>query len=104
MNLYDPNDGRFPDDADVKVRFPLTDRQMAAGRATWPWVDGYVAGQCGPNEWDICVTGADPVDYDEDGEPLFPLVFRDSSEIRRDDLLRAVERLADHLAEQEDAA
>ncbi|WP_033345592.1 hypothetical protein [Catenuloplanes japonicus] len=103
MNLYDTNDGRFPDDADVKVRFPLTDRQMAAGRDTWPWVDGYVAGQCGPDEWDICVTGGEPVDHDEDGEPLFPLVFRDASEIRRDALFRAVDRIAGELAEHDAA-
>ncbi|GAA0469429.1 hypothetical protein Aca07nite_27880 [Actinoplanes capillaceus] len=104
MNLYDDNDGKFPDDADVQVRYPLTDRQSAAGRMVWPWVDGYVVGQCGPNEWDICVDGADPIDHDEHGEPLYPLVFRDASELRLTGPHAAVARIAEELAEQEDAA
>lgn len=82
MSLYETNDGRFPDESDVVVRFPLTDEQRA-DRGTWPWVRGYVAGQCGPNEWDVVVEGAGPVDHDGDGEPLYPSVFRDSSEIRK---------------------
>ncbi|MBW6432709.1 hypothetical protein KZ829_03010 [Actinoplanes hulinensis] len=100
MNLYDDNDGRFPDDADVKVRYPLTDRQVDAGRTVWPWVTGYIVGQCGPDEWDVCVDGADPVDHDVDGEPLYPLVFRDASELH----LTEPGRAADLIAEQEDAA
>jgi hypothetical protein len=100
MNLYDDNDGQFPDDADVKVRYPLTAEQYDGDRAAWPWVDGYIAGQCGPNEWDVCVTGADPVDHD-DGGPLYPLVFRDASEIRLTGLHAAVARIADQLAARE---
>lgn len=80
MNLYATNDGRFPDDSDVKIRYPLTDDQAARGN--WPWVSGWIAGQCGPNEWDIVVEGAGPTSYDADGEPLYSAAFRDASEIR----------------------
>ncbi|RSM59476.1 hypothetical protein DMB66_27720 [Actinoplanes sp. ATCC 53533] len=82
VNLYEPNDGRFPDESSVGVRFPLTDEQRHGDRAGWPWVPGWIAGQCGPNEWDVVVEGAAPVDHDTDGGPLYPAVFRDSSEIR----------------------
>lgn len=82
MSLYDDNDGRFPDDSDVLVRWPLTAEQSAGDRAAWPWVPGWIAGQCGPDEWDVVVEGASLVDHDSDGEPLFPKAFRDSSEIR----------------------
>ncbi len=102
MNLYDDNDGRFPDDADVKVRFPLTTDQHHGDRMAWPWVDGYIAGQCGPDEWDVCVTGTDPIDHDDNGGPLYPLVFRDATEVRLTGLRAAVARIAEQLAEQED--
>jgi hypothetical protein len=104
VNLYADNDGRFPDDADVHVRYPLTDDQHHGDRATWPWVNGYIAGQCGPDEWDVCVTGAEPVDQDDDGGPLYPLVFRDASELRLTGLHAAVARIAEQSAEQEDEA
>lgn len=80
MNLYAPNDGRFPDDSDVEIRYPLTNEQVERGE--WPWVPGWIAGQCGPNEWDIVVEGAGPTSYDADGEPLYTAAFRDASEIR----------------------
>ncbi|OJF10216.1 hypothetical protein [Couchioplanes caeruleus] len=81
MNLYAENDGSFPDESAVEVRYPLTDEQCNGDRDTWPWVPGYILGQCGPNEWDVCVDGARPTG-DENGEPLYPCVFRDASEIR----------------------
>jgi len=102
VNLYAANDGRFPDDSDVQIRYPLTDDQ--AERSTWPWVPGWIAGQCGPDEWDIVVEGAGPTSYDEDGEPLYSAAYRNATEIRHTGLRRAVDRIADRLAEQEDAA
>ncbi|MFG1609494.1 hypothetical protein [Actinoplanes sp. NPDC049265] len=102
MNLYASNDGRFPDDSDVEIRYPLTGDR--AERGEWPWVAGWIAGQCGPNEWDIVVEGAGPTSYDDDGEPLYSAAYRDASEIRHTGLRRAVDRIADQLAEQEDAA
>jgi hypothetical protein len=82
MNLYAENDSRFPEDTEVKVRFPLADEQHHGERGAWPWVNGFILGQCGPDEWAVCVDGVDPVDY-EGGAPLYPCVFRDSSEIHQ---------------------
>jgi hypothetical protein len=86
MSLYMDNDGRFPDDAAVMVRYPLPSTPADADRAVWPWVPGHVLGQCGPNEWHIVVDGppelAEPHPDDPDGEPLFPACFRDASELR----------------------
>lgn len=81
MSQYADNDGRFPDESEVEVRFPIDPRPVG-DRDGWPWVRGYVAGQCGPNEWDVVVDGSHPVDWDSDG-PLHPSVYRDSSEIRK---------------------
>jgi hypothetical protein len=52
------NDGRFPDDSPVLVRYPLTPAEMDGDRAAWPWVPGYIVTQCGPDEWEICVEDA----------------------------------------------
>jgi hypothetical protein len=82
VNLYERNDGRFPDESDVEVRWPLTVQQSTGDRGGWPWVPGWIAGQCGPDEWDVVVEGAGPVDHDEHGGPLFPMAFRNACEIR----------------------
>lgn len=82
--MYENNDGRFPEDVPVLVRYPLTAVQEQGGRDTWPWVPGTVLGQCGPDEWHIVVDGdEDLAEVDPDGETVYPAVFRDSSEIRR---------------------
>lgn len=89
MSAYEDNDGRFPDDSPVLVRYPLDD--PPGDRADWPWVPGHVLGhvlgQCGPDEWWVVVDGDDRLaEYDPTGEdpdgPLYPLCFRDSSELR----------------------
>ncbi len=56
------NDGRFPDDSPVLVRYPLTPAEMDGDRAAWPWVPGYIVTQCGPDEWEICDPGEEPED------------------------------------------
>jgi hypothetical protein len=82
--MYADNDGRFPDDSPVLIRYPLTADQT--DRAVWPWLPGHVLGQCGPDEWHVVVDGAEelaePDPDDPDGDPLYPSCFRDSSEIR----------------------
>jgi len=82
--MYADNDGRFPDDSVVLVRYPLpSDRQD--DRTAWPWLRGTILGQCGPDEWHIVVDGVEelgePDPDDSDGELLYPACFRDSSEI-----------------------
>jgi hypothetical protein len=100
------NDGRFPDDSAVEVRFPLhpgplrlpgrpEEEYLAVVRAereTWPWLLATVEQQCGPDEWLVTVEDRRVAELD-DGSPapegtpdeglLFPQAYRDSSEIRK---------------------
>jgi hypothetical protein len=90
---YADNDGRFPDDSAVEVRYPATrDEDRAEVRETWPWLPGSVAGQCGPDEWHIIVEvralalledGSPAPEDTPDDDLWFPGCFRDSSEIRK---------------------
>jgi hypothetical protein len=91
-----PNDGRFPEDEAVEVRYPLPGGDDA-DRKAWPWLPGYVVQQCDRDEWQVLVEDrrlaeidpearvpADtPLDELRNDQLTFPLVFRDSSEIRR---------------------
>jgi hypothetical protein len=86
------NDGRFPDESRVEVRFPRTRQEEHGDRGAWPWLPGSIIQQCGPDEWQVCVEDRD-VAVLRDGRPAprntasrnlyYPLCFRDSSEIRR---------------------
>ena len=86
------NDGRFPDDSRVEVRYPRTRQEEHGDRAAWPWLPGTIVEQCGPDEWLVCVEDRD-VAVLRDGRPAprntafrnlyYPMCFRDSSEIRR---------------------
>ena len=90
--MDEDNDGRFPDDSLVEVRYPLTRSEQQGDRSAWPWLPGSILGQCGPDEWHVCVEARELATLD-DGSPapagtayedLFsPCCFRDSSEIRR---------------------
>ena len=72
----------FPDDSDVEVRYPLTPEQGAGDRAAWPWLPGWVIGQCGPGEWEIGVQAEELMVPDGVGDPTYPTCFRDASELR----------------------
>jgi len=86
------NDGRFPDDNRIEVRYPRTRQEEHGDRAAWPWLPGSIVEQCGPDEWQVCVEDRD-VAVLWDGRPAprntasrnlyYPMCFRDSSEIRR---------------------
>jgi hypothetical protein len=90
-NHENDNDGRFPDDSRVEVRYPRTRREEHGDRAAWPWLPGSIVEQCGPDEWRVCVEDRG-VAVLRDGRPAprntasrnlyYPLCFRDSSEIR----------------------
>jgi hypothetical protein len=102
--MTEDNDGRFPDQSEVLVRYPLTlteqkpgqsdaERlaELAAERRTWPWLPGTVEHQCGPDEWKITIEdrrlaeledGTPAPDGTPDEDLLFPQCFRDASEIR----------------------
>ena len=88
---YDDNDGRFPDDSRVEVRYPRTRLEEHGDRAAWPWLPGSIVEQCGPDEWRVCVEDRG-VAVLRDGRPAprntasrnlyYPMCFRDSTEIR----------------------
>jgi hypothetical protein len=103
--MRDENDGRFPDQSEVLVRYPLRpgperrpgqsqDEHLAilkAYRETWPWLPGTIEQQCGPDEWLVTIEDRRLAELD-DGSPapggtpdedlLFPQCYRESSEIR----------------------
>jgi hypothetical protein len=49
------NDGKFPDDSPVEVRYPRSKREEQDAREQWPWLSGTIVEQCGPGEWYVCV-------------------------------------------------
>ncbi len=84
------NDGRFPDESPVEVRYPRSKQEEQADRDTWPWVPGSIVEQCGPDEWYVCVEVRDlAVLRDGRRAPrgtasrylYYPCCFRDGSEI-----------------------
>jgi hypothetical protein len=42
------NDGRFPDDSPVEVRYPRSKQEEQGGRERWAWLPGTIVEQCGP--------------------------------------------------------
>jgi hypothetical protein len=84
------NDGRFPDGAEVRVRYPLPEMTAETPREAWPWMAGTIEQQCGVDEWQVLVDAREVAEL-EDGTPapegapedelFYPLCFRDSSEI-----------------------
>ena len=86
------NDGRFPDDSRVEVRYLRTRQEEHGDRSKWPWLPGTIEQQCGPDEWQVCVMDKS-VSVLRDGRRAprntasrnlyYPLCYRDSSEIRR---------------------
>lgn len=86
------NDGRFPEDSAVEVRYPRNKAEEQGDRSAWPWLPGLVLEQCGPDEWQVLVQspelatledGTVPPAGTPDDELCFPVCFRDSSELRR---------------------
>jgi hypothetical protein len=87
---YD-NDGRFPDGTAVQARYPDAGRGSGADHDAWPWLEATVEQQCGPDEWLVTIEDRRVAEL-EDGTPaptgtpddqlLFPMCFRDASELR----------------------
>jgi hypothetical protein len=86
------NDGRYPDESEVLVRYPLDGPGTASDRESWPWLPGTIEQQCGPDEWLVTIEDRRLAELD-DGSPapegtpdedlLFPQCFRDASELRQ---------------------
>ena len=56
--MHEDNDGRFPDDSLVEVRYPRDLQEELGDRSGWPWLPGSILGQCGPDEWQQSPSGA----------------------------------------------
>jgi hypothetical protein len=52
--MYEGNDGKFPDESPVEVRYPRSKQEEQADHDTWPWLPGFIE-QRGPDEWYVCV-------------------------------------------------
>jgi len=71
----------FPEDSRVEVGYPLSRKHERGDRAAWPWLPGWVASVCGPDEREIC--GQAPgLASQYEGETVYPVCFRDASEVR----------------------
>ena len=90
--MDEDNDGRFPDDSLVEVRYPRNLQEEQGDRSAWPWLPGSILSKCGPDEWYVCVEVRELATLDDggpvpvwrtDGELFYPCCFRDASEIRR---------------------
>jgi Protein of unknown function (DUF2637) len=84
------NDGRFPDESPVEVRYPRSKQEEQGDRERWPWLPGTIVEQCGPDEWYVCIEVRELAVL-RDGRRVprgtasrslyYPCCFRDSSEI-----------------------
>jgi hypothetical protein len=85
------NDGRFPDETPVEVRYPRSKQEEHGDRSKRPWLPASILEQCGPDEWYVCVEVKElAVLRDGRRAPrgtasrnlYYSCCFRDSSEIR----------------------
>ena len=53
--MHQVDDGKFPDDSPVEIRYPRTEQQEHGDRSAWPWLPGSILEQCGPDEWYVCI-------------------------------------------------
>ena len=49
------NDGKFPDESPVEVRYPRAKQEEQGDRDQWPWLPGTIVEQRGPEEWYVCI-------------------------------------------------
>src|SRR5271157_3208727 len=85
------NDGKFPDESPVEVRYPRSRQEEQGDRERWPWLPGTIVEQCGPDEWYVCIEVRELAVL-RDGRRAqrgtasrnlyYPCCFRDGSEIR----------------------
>lgn len=82
------NAPQFPEETMVLVWYPPRGADER-DRSEWAWLPGSVVSECGVDEWCIVVEAAELAEPDTslpDGDApenlLYPLCFRDSSEIR----------------------
>ena len=66
--MDEDNDGRFPDDSPVLVRYPR-DKEERGDRSAWAWLPGTILSQCGPDEWHVCVEARELAVLDDGSRP-----------------------------------
>jgi len=71
----------YSEDQEVLVRYPLTMAQKDGDRAAWPWLPGWIARECGPDEWEVVVED-ERLAVEQDGETVYPVCFRNSGELQ----------------------
>jgi len=84
------NDGKFPDESPVDVRYPRSAQEEQTDREQWPWLPGTIVEQCGPDEWYVCIEVRELAVL-QDGRRAprgtasrnlyYPCCYQDSSEI-----------------------
>lgn len=75
--MDEDNDGRFPDDSLVVVRFPRNLQEEQGDRSEWPWLPGSILSQCGPDEWHVCVEARELPTLDDGASGGQRLAFED---------------------------
>jgi len=85
------NNGKYPDETLVEIRYPRSKQQEQGDRDQWPWLPGTILEQCGPDEWCVCVEVRELAVL-RDGRPAprgtasrnlnYPCCYRECSEIR----------------------
>jgi hypothetical protein len=60
------NDGKFPDESPVEVRYPRSKQEKQGDREQWPWLPGTIVERCGPVRSDR----AAPVDFQDQRRSL----------------------------------
>jgi hypothetical protein len=89
--MHQVNDGKFPDNSPVEIRYPRNAQEEQGDRSAWPWLPGSILEQCGPDEWYVCVEvrelavlrdGRRPPRRTASRNLYYPCCYRDSSEIR----------------------
>lgn len=74
----------FEEDQEVLVRYPLTAEAERGDRSAWPWLNGWIAWECGDNESEVVVED-ERLALEYQGETVYPVRFRDSSESQAKD-------------------
>jgi hypothetical protein len=71
----------FEEDQEIMVRYPLSAEAEHGDRTAWPWLNGWIARECGDNEYEVGVED-ERLAVQFQGETTYPVCFRDSSELR----------------------
>ena len=71
----------FEEDQEVLVGYPLTREAERGDRSEWPWLNGWIARECGDNEWEVVVLD-ERLAAEFQGQVVYAVCFRDGSELQ----------------------